>query len=207
MLLAQPLTRLERIADGIHRVWGPEDVVRTIAIAIASAKSVAESAGLGEIDSGDALALIAGHFIRVWEAHKKRRPSPRRREVLMRHHGLCAVPGCSLPAEHAHHMEFRSQGGSDEASNLVGLCAAHHLQGVHQGNLRVSGRADERLVWEFGNGERWVTVGSDSVVAGSRRSDGSRRTGARGSRGRTGGAHAKRGTNRSGRGAAEVCHA
>jgi len=183
------------LAHGIRRVWGPEDVLFTISIAIGSAKTVAEASGLGEIDSGKALALIATHFIRVWKANRTRKLPRRRREVLMRHRGLCAVPGCSLPAEHEHHSVFRSRGGSNEAWNLVGLCAAHHLQGVHQGNLRVTGRADERLDWEFGNGERWSTDGGNSRAARPRRSDEGHCTG--GLRKRTARANSPRGSGSS----------
>jgi len=62
------------------------------------------------------------------------------------------VPGCSRAAAHAHHVRFRSAGGTDEAGNLVALCAAHHLHGVHAGYLRVRGRAPSSLVWELGRG-------------------------------------------------------
>ena len=60
-------------------------------------------------------------------------------------------------------MTFRSQGGSDAATNLAGLCAPHHLRGVHLGYLDVTGRAGERLVWEFATAEAWVTLGDDDV--------------------------------------------
>ncbi|HZR08223.1 MAG TPA: hypothetical protein VFA79_06550, partial [Myxococcales bacterium] len=35
-------------------------------------------------------------------------------------------------------------------SNLVSICAAHHLRGIHGGLLRVTGSAPDGLVWEFG---------------------------------------------------------
>jgi len=150
-------------AQGIRRLWGPEDAVRTIADAITCVRLVAVESGMGVIDSGHALALIATHYIQVWEAHRNRRPPPRRRKVLSRHDGLCAVPGCSAAAQHEHHIEYRSRGGGDDPANLLGLCAMHHLRGVHAGNLRVCGSAGERLEWHFGNGEEWVTYGDDWV--------------------------------------------
>jgi len=155
-------------AQGIRRIWGPEDAVRTITDAIASAKAVALETGLGEIESGEALALVATHFIHVWHAHKKGKPPALRREVLMRHGGLCAVPGCSAAAHHEHHIHYRSRGGADTAPNLVGLCAQHHLRGVHQGHLDVTGSAGERLEWQFGNGEEWVTNGRNDVSVHTR---------------------------------------
>jgi hypothetical protein len=33
--------------------------------------------------------------------------------------------------------------------NLTGLCAAHHLHGVHAGYIRVVGVAPDRLRWSF----------------------------------------------------------
>jgi len=150
-------------ALGVRRLWGPEDAVRTIADAITCARLVGVEAGLGVIDSGQALALIATHYIQVWEAHRKRAAPSRRREVLLRHGGLCAVPGCSRPAQHEHHIHYRSRGGSSRRPNLLGLCAMHHLRGVHRGHLRVSGSAGERLDWSFGNGEEWITHGEDRV--------------------------------------------
>jgi len=51
-----------------------------------------------------------------------------------------------------HHIVFRSAGGSDDPSNLVSLCATHHLRGVHMGRLRVWGRAPDELHWELGVG-------------------------------------------------------
>jgi 5-methylcytosine-specific restriction endonuclease McrA len=65
---------------------------------------------------------------------------------------VCTVPGCSRAADHAHHIKFRSHGGSDDLSNMTSLCAVHHLQGVHMGRIRVWGCAPDRLHWELGVG-------------------------------------------------------
>ncbi len=50
--------------------------------------------------------------------------------------------------------------GEDHPSNLVGLCTAHHLFGIHGGYLRVLGKAPDRLVWLLGGrvwmGPRWA---------------------------------------------------
>jgi hypothetical protein len=45
---------------------------------------------------------------------------------------------------------FRSLGGEDVEENLVALCAAHHLHGVHLGWVRVFGKAPDRLTWHLG---------------------------------------------------------
>ncbi len=56
---------------------------------------------------------------------------------------------------HAHHIRFRSHGGSDDPSNLVSLCAFHHQRGVHGGTVRCSGRAPHALTFALGlRGER-----------------------------------------------------
>jgi HNH endonuclease len=60
------------------------------------------------------------------------------------------VRGCSRAAAHVHHVTYRSAGGGDDLANLVSLCAAHHLHGVHMGFIRVSGKAPDELHWELG---------------------------------------------------------
>lgn len=52
-------------------------------------------------------------------------------------------------------LRDRSHGGSDDPSNLVSLCAAHHLHGVHIGAIRVSGKAPDQLRWEVRVGCGW----------------------------------------------------
>lgn len=60
------------------------------------------------------------------------------------------MPGCSRAAAQVHHVLFRSRGGDDGETNLVALCAAHHLHGVHMGWVRVHGRAPGGLTWQLG---------------------------------------------------------
>ncbi|MGZ6126093.1 MAG: hypothetical protein ACXWLR_14085, partial [Myxococcales bacterium] len=57
---------------------------------------------------------------------------------------------------HQHHVEFRSQGGSDDDSNQPSLCAAHHLFGIHDERMRVTGKAPDELIWEFGLRRSWA---------------------------------------------------
>jgi len=154
---------LQNRAVGRRRLWGPADAFETITYAIGVVQvSIARARGAVPSE-GEALAVMADHFVAVWEVHRPpRRESRARRRVLRRHGGRCAVPGCSAPADHEHHIVFRSRGGSDSESNRVALCAAHHLRGVHRAVLSVSGRAGERLTWRLG-GERWTTLGDDDV--------------------------------------------
>jgi len=154
-------------ADGVRRLWGPADAFETVLYAIWSLQAAETRRTGSQPGKGEALARIADHFVVVWELHlaldpRQQRVPKRRKEVFARNGGLCAVPGCSQAAQHEHHIEFRSQGGSDEVTNLVALCACHHLRAVHGGRLTVRGRAGELVEWYFvATGERWTTTGDD----------------------------------------------
>lgn len=56
---------------------------------------------------------------------------------------FCPPRGGLLTRGHAHHLQYRSQGGPDETWNLVTLCAGCHDE-EHGGKLTLSGNADER---------------------------------------------------------------
>jgi hypothetical protein len=130
-------------ARGEVEVWAPPRVAAVIAQAFSAARKAAGR----WISAGECLARIAEHFIEVWEPALRVR-STLQKQVLERDGGLCTVPWCSRAADHAHHIRFRSRGGSDELSNLTSLCAIHHLQGVHKGRIRVWGSAPDDLHWE-----------------------------------------------------------
>jgi len=169
-------------AAGRCRLWGPRDALETIQHAIWSVQngdartgySGIGYSGIGDesadlhrpwnrLTEGEALARIADHFVAVWTVNLAPRRIPKGRQtVLDRHGGLCAVPGCSRPAQQEHHIVFRSQGGDDELSNRVALCAPHHLRAIHGGYLTVRGRAGELLEWHFhATDEGWTTTGDD----------------------------------------------
>jgi len=103
------------------------------------------------LNESKCLLRLAEHFIATWKLPKPR-STPQRR-ALSRDRWLCQVPGCSRAAAHAHHIRYRAHGGDDSPENLVALCAAHHLNGVHRGWVRVSGQAPDHLVWELGERE------------------------------------------------------
>ncbi len=108
---------------------------------------------------GAALERMFDHCIGTW-----RRPTPREHRVFARDGWRCTVPGCtSYRNLHAHHVTFRSAGGSDDDANLTTLCAAHHQRGVHAGVIRITGRAPDRLIFElplgrFRSGDRCATL-------------------------------------------------
>jgi len=71
--------------------------------------------------------------------------------IAVRDRFQCLVPGCTHRCGSPHHLRYRSQGGSDDASNLAFLCHTHHLELLHQrGLIRVHGRAPDNLVFELG---------------------------------------------------------
>src|SRR3954463_16539845 len=134
-------------ARGEFEVWAPRRAAAVIALAFSAARKAAGR----WISAGECLVRIAQHFIDNWEAALAVRSTLQKR-VLERDGYVCTVPGCSRAADHAHHIKFRSRGGSDDLSNLTSLCAVHHLQGVHMGRIRVWGSAPDGLHWELGVG-------------------------------------------------------
>jgi hypothetical protein len=131
-------------ARGRMALWVPERVKVLVSETIAAARAAERRF----LSPGEALAVIAEHFLSVWKGQVATIPRSRR-VVLERNDGWCEVPGCSHAATHLHHVVPRSHGGSGDPSNLVGLCASHHLHGVHLGYLRVTGQAPDKLRWEM----------------------------------------------------------
>ena len=129
-------------AEGELRLWLPVRVASLLEDALRAARATTER----WIRPGEALQLIAQHFIDTHRYELAARNTIQQR-VLLRDRQRCQVPGCSRAAVHAHHVRFRSRLGLTVEANLVGLCAAHHLHGIHAGYLEVSGEAPHRLRW------------------------------------------------------------
>lgn len=141
----EQLDEAQMCARGTFAFRGPQRVCALFLMACGAARKV-----VGKwMGPGECLARMAGHFVDTWGPALRGRHTLRK-EVLARDQGLCQVPGCSRAAAHAHHVVYRSSGGPDEPANLVSLCAAHHLHGVHRGWIRVEGRAPEGLQWRLG---------------------------------------------------------
>lgn len=92
---------------------------------------------------------------RVCPENRKELPTPLNlvsddaftRRVLERDGYACQYPGCSARKHlHAHHIVFRSRGGTNDPGNGVTLCAFHHRM-LHGELIKVSGRAPEQLEW------------------------------------------------------------
>jgi len=131
-----------------RRMLGMPMPLRVLELAEVAFRAARREAGRW-IPPDECLRMIAEHFCAVWEPILEEK-STVQKKVLQRDRGLCQVPGCSRIAAHAHHIRFRSAGGGDESENLISLCAAHHLQCVHNGWVRVTGKAPDQLHWQLG---------------------------------------------------------
>ena len=79
-------------------------------------------------------------------------PPAIRRQVLLRDQKMCQVPGCrNTIALDVHHIQPRSEGGTHHAHNQLGICTVHH-RAIHRGELHVSGRAPDALVFQHADG-------------------------------------------------------
>jgi hypothetical protein len=129
-------------ARGVFETWLP----RSTALVVAAAFHAARKTAGRPLSNGECLLAIAEHFLSIWKPVVQGRNTLAAR-IRERDRHFCRVPGCSRPAAHAHHLEFRAQGGSDDPSNLISLCAAHHYLGIHDRRMRVTGTAPDDLRW------------------------------------------------------------
>jgi hypothetical protein len=148
---------------------------RSVVLVVGAAIRAARKAEGRWLTPEACLVRVAEHFIATWKPLLRGR-RPRWAKVLERDQGFCQVPGCSRRADHVHHVRHRSLGGGDEPENLLSLCAAHHLHGVHRGWVRVAGRAPDGLVWGLGVGDGGAGVGHGGAQAGNHPPPGGRRS-------------------------------
>jgi hypothetical protein len=88
------------------------------------------------------------HAKDVWEAVERHRNPIHERDGWR-----CRVPACSSRRNlQEHHLLFRSQGGGNERTNRVSICAWHHLRGIHAGVVRAHGDAASEVRWQLGEG-------------------------------------------------------
>ena len=90
-------------------------------------------------------------------------------EILAQDGFTCSSPVCTARRDlTVHHITFRSACGSDDPENLVTLCAACHLHGIHErGSIRVHRTASGSLAWVIGGiryegGRRVTDAGLDA---------------------------------------------
>ena len=79
-------------------------------------------------------------------------PPATRRAVLRRDHRRCVVPGCrNARFLDLHHVEPRSEGGANEADNLITVCGMHH-RAAHRGELVVAGSVSTGVRFRHADG-------------------------------------------------------
>jgi HNH endonuclease len=90
-------------------------------------------------------------------------PPALRRAILHRDHHRCGVPGCTNATFlDLHHIQPRSEGGGNDAANLLGICGAHH-RAVHRGQLIIE-RAAEGLRFSHGDGRPYGELGAPTAL-------------------------------------------
>jgi RuvA, C-terminal domain/HNH endonuclease len=107
--------------------------------------------GVTEVPAGALDSVRRQQMSRTHDAGHGGQPLPRarqtippklRRAVLTRDQRRCRVPGCTHATfVDVHHIVPRSEGGPNQATNLVTLCGAHH-RAVHLGELNIELRIE-----------------------------------------------------------------
>jgi hypothetical protein len=96
-------------------------------------------------------------------------PPAMRREVFWRDRGRCVVPGCrNTTYLDIHHLNLRSEGGGNEADNLMLLCGAHH-NALHRGRLRMDGKVSTGLRVHHADGTAYGFMPSPLIAEASAR--------------------------------------
>jgi hypothetical protein len=79
-------------------------------------------------------------------------PPALRRAVLTRDRHRCCVLGCTHATfVDVHHVQPRSEGGLNEASNLLTICSVHH-RAVHRGKLLIDRDSEGATIFRHSDG-------------------------------------------------------
>ena len=106
---------------------------------VASNGSVASKGSVASNGSVASTGSVASKCAHVGARAKQAIKPATRRAVLRRDHRRCAVPGCrNALFLDLHHIAPRSEGGANDADNLITLCGVHH-RAAHRGELVVEG--------------------------------------------------------------------
>jgi hypothetical protein len=90
-----------------------------------------------------------------------------RREVFLRDRGRCVVPGCrNASYVDLHHLDLRSEGGSNDPDNLVVLCGAHH-GALHRGRLHIDGKVSKKIRFRHADGTAYGFMPSPMLAEAS----------------------------------------
>jgi hypothetical protein len=103
---------------------------------------------LRTVDHGKMLRHLVDHFLDVYQAEHKALGG--RHPIHERGAYACGFPGCWRRACDMDHMKAKSQGGSDDPSNLHLLCGMHHQIAKHLGLAKVWGKAPDDIWFQIG---------------------------------------------------------
>ena len=148
-------TRLQKTPRTSLLVFtAPSDQARFFRAVLANTQRRIEQLENRRSSEAEAFDVMVDHFLSVHsDAHRERvrKKGARAYRIFERDGWRCSFPGCSSYRHlEAHHIQFRSAGGSDRDDNLTVLCKFHHLRGVHAGMVSVRGRAPNRLHFALG---------------------------------------------------------
>jgi hypothetical protein len=123
----------------------------TAADAAVEPRSDAHADAIGGLDRGDVRGDAVGDRGLRPRATQDTAPAIRR-EVFLRDRGRCVVPGCRNASYlDLHHLDLRSEGGSNDPDNLVVLCGAHH-GALHRGRLQIDGTVAKGIRFRHADG-------------------------------------------------------
>lgn len=107
--------------------------------------------GPGRVPEWMAFLALLQEFCEVWDAGEKRTAD----KIYDRDGWRCLAPGCTSRKNlEAHHVVYRSRGGSNRQENLACLCRFHHQMGEHGLLSKVRGTAPLVLTWLLGKDGR-----------------------------------------------------
>ena len=122
-------------------------------------------------EAGDGVEKAEGAGAKAVSRRRATQETPPavRREVFLRDHGRCIVPGCrNATYVDLHHLELRSEGGADDPDNLVVVCGAHHGL-LHRGRLRIEGKVSTGVRVRHAEGSDYGRTPSPALAEASAR--------------------------------------
>ena len=131
-------------------ITAPREVTRLARATLCSVRRRIERLLGRPVSESEGFEAMLDHALESW-GHPGAEVK-REHRIFDRDGWRCAAPGCtSYRNLQAHHMRWRSRGGSDAPENLITLCAYHHQRCIHAAptRLRITGRAPDRLCFEM----------------------------------------------------------
>ena len=127
--------------------WAPDTVIEDLNLFLDAVREKR-----GPMPVWASMVLLVREAVTTWtQIHDKTKKQSDGWRIHERDEFTCQTPGCSCRRHlHGHHVEFQSQGGSDEPDNLASTCFGHHQYGIHDGHVVCRGNANRGLLWILG---------------------------------------------------------